>query len=441
MLQILPFLLVLLHSVFVWTARAEEWPQWRGPKRDGVWRESGLIDRFPSAQVAIRWRAPISGGFSGPTVAGGRVYVSDRVTKPNEMERIHCFHWQTGQPLWTYRYDCKYADFDYRAGPRASVLIDDGRAYSLGAAGHLVCLDAAKGTLLWQRDLRSEDKIRMPLWGIAAAPVIEGDLLIVQIGGQGEACLCALDKRTGRPRWQALPDVASYAAPIVIDQAGRRIVVCHTGDRVVGLDASTGRLFWAHPVPWKAWPIGIAAPVLYNDLLLVSESNQGSLLFRLDQNKPEVTLVWHRRRQDVADKKALHCLQSTPFVDGDHIYGADQRGVLRCLRLLTGEQLWEDKTAVPEGNFATIHLVRNGDRTWMFNERGELILARLTPAGFHEISRAKLIEPTLEQARLRGGVAWSHPAFAYRHVFARNDKEIVCANLAAEQPNAVRTTR
>jgi hypothetical protein len=107
--------------------------------------------------------------------------------------------------------------------------------------------------------------------------------------------------------------------------------------------------------------------------------------------------------------------------------------VLRCLRLQTGEQIWEDKSAVPENNFATIHLVRNGAQTWMFNERGELIIAQLTPAGFREISRAKLIEPTREQMPgRRGGVTWSHPAFAYRHVFARNDRELVCANLTAK---------
>ncbi|MCX7668964.1 MAG: dehydrogenase, partial [Anaerolineae bacterium] len=142
--------------------------------------------------------------------------------------------------------------------------------------------------------------------------------------------------------------------------------------------------------------------------------------------------LWHRKSKEVPDGKALHCLNSTPMIHDGHIYGADGRGVLRCQRLDTGEQVWEDKTAVPEDKFATVHLVRNGERTWMFNERGELIIAELTPKGFREISRAKLIEPTREQnPGRRGGVTWSHPAFAYRHVFARNDKELVCADLAA----------
>lgn len=426
-------LALTLFAACLPTVAGDEWPQWRGPKRDGVWRESGLVERFPSKQIALKWKVPIAGGYSGPTVAAGRVYVTDRLEKPAEVERVHCFDWQTGRSLWSHSYECKYADFGYRAGPRASVLIDDGRAYSLGATGHLVCLDAAQGTVLWNRDLRAESKIRMPNWGIAAAPVIEGDLVIVHIGGEGEACLCAFDKRSGEPRWKALPDAACYAAPIVIDQAGRRVLVCQTGDRIVGLDAASGRLLWAHPFPWESWPIGIATPVLHQDLLLVSDAHQGTILLRLDQQKPGIEKVWHRKQKDVPDGKALHCLNSTPLIDGRHLYGVDVRGVLRCLRLETGEQVWEDKSAGPVENFATIHLVRNGDRTWMFNERGELIIARLAPDGFREISRAKLIEPTRDQMPgRRGGVTWSHPAFAYRHVFARNDKELVCADLSAK---------
>ena len=170
-------------------------------------------------------------------------------------------------------------------------------------------------------------------------------------------------------------------------------------------------------------------------MLLISDAHRGTLVLRLSRQETRVEKVWHRRRGDSADGLVLHCLNSTPFVDGKHIYGADSRGVLRCLGLDTGAQVWEDRTAVPEDRFATIHLIRNGERTWMFNERGELIISRLTPRGFDELSRAKLIDPTMDQMRSRrGGVTWSHPAFAYRHVFARNGKELVCADLSASRP-------
>ena len=123
---------------------------------------------------------------------------------------------------------------------------------------------------------------------------------------------------------------------------------------------------------------------------------------------------------------------STPCMEGDYVYGVDSYGELRCLDARNGDRIWEDLTAVPKARWATIHMVRNGRRMWMFNERGELMIGTLSPKGFHEISRAKLIEPTTEQLGQRNGVCWSHPAFAYKHVFARNDRELVCASLATE---------
>jgi outer membrane protein assembly factor BamB len=358
--------------------------------------------------------------------------VTDRVTEPEPIERVLCFHWETGEKIWSHSYECKYDGIGYQAGPRASVLVDGGRAYSLGAAGHLFCLDAATGKVLWGRDLRAEYNIRMPNWGIAAAPLVEGDLVIVEIGGDDGACVAAFDKISGQQRWKALPDDASYSAPIMVDQAGRRVLVCWTGNRITGLDPQNGRLHWEHPWPWERWPIAIATPVVYGNLLLISEAHRGSALFELDQEKPAIQMRWHRRKEDLPDRAALHCLISTPLIDGEYLYGADGRGVLRCLRLDNGEQVWEDRTAVPENNWATIHLVRNAQRTWMFNERGELIIARLSPQGFEEISRAKLLDPTTAQLRRRDGVTWSHPAFAHRHIFARNDKELVCADLSAK---------
>lgn len=417
-------LFVLAHGGY-----ADDWPQWRGVGRDGVWRESGIIERFESGQIELKWRVPISGGYSGPTVANGRVYVTDRLIEPRQLERVHCFDWKTGARLWSHEYDCRYVGFGYTVGPRASVLVEDGRAYSLGAGGHLYCFDAESGTVIWQCDAREEYQIRMPKWGIAAAPLIEEDLMIAQIGGE-EACLVAFDKKTGQEQWKSLADDASYSAPIVIDQAGQRVLVCWTAERIVGLAPMSGREYWAHDFMWEKWPIGIASPVIHGDLLLVSDAHKGSLLLRLSDEKLAVEPVWHRRKEDVADGVALHCLISTPLIRGGHIHGVDGGGVLRCLALETGMQVWEDKTAVPENRWATIHLVQHGERTWMFNERGELIIARLSPEGFEEISRGKLIEPTTGQLRRRGGVTWSHPAFAYRHVFVRNDNELVCADLS-----------
>jgi len=418
---------LILSSVAA--SKGDDWPQWRGPQRDAVWRETGLVEKFDETQIKPVWRAPISGGYSGPTVADGRVYVTDRVIKPDQKERVHCFDAKTGKPIWSYDYDCQYRGVDYDAGPRASVQIDDDRAYALGAMGHLHCFNAADGKIIWKRDLAEDFDVDMPVWGISASPVIEGDLIVAQIGGKPNACLVALDKKTGEKRWTALDDAACYSAPIVIDQANRRVLVCYTGERVVGLDPTSGELLWAHPFPPVRMIIGVATPVVYKDYLFVTDFFNGSLLLKLNQDKPQVTEVWQRRGENEQNTDALHSIIATPIIAGDHIYGIDSYGELRCLDLATGDRVWEDLSLMPKARWATAHIVPNGDRFWIFTERGELVIGKLSPQGFTEIDRAKLIEPTLEQLRRRGGVCWSHPAYADRHIFVRNDEEILCANL------------
>jgi len=427
-------LLLAVGALFFLVARidAGEWPQWRGPNRDGVWNESGLIESFASAQIPIRWRAKIGSGYSGPTVAGGRVYVMDRVVEPKQIEGVHCFDWKTGKSLWSHVYDCPYVGISFQAGPRASVTINEGRAYSLGTMGHLFCFDAAAGNVLWQRDMKQDFKIRMPIWGIAASPIVVDDLLIVQVGGQGDACLVALDKKTGHTRWTALDDRASYSSPILIQQAGQPVLVAWVGEHVVGLNPKTGEVYWKQPFPPRKMVISIATPVVRDNRLFVTSFYDGSLMLRLSPKELSVEKLWQRAGHDERHTDALHSIISTPYLKGDYVYGVDSYGELRCLDARTGDRLWESLEATPKARWSTIHMVENGDRMWMFNERGELIIAQLSPQGYQEISRAKLLEPTLDQLRQRGGVCWSHPAYAYKHVFARNDEQLVCASLAAE---------
>ena len=419
---------VLFASIAL-VLRAEDWPQWRGPGRDGIWKESGIVEKLPADQIPIKWRAEIGPGYSGPTVADGRVFVTDRLTKPEEIERVHCFDEQTGKPLWSHSYTCRYGRVGYPAGPRASVGIHGGKAYSLGATGRLFCFDAADGKILWDKDLDSEYQIRMPIWGISASPLVYQDLIILQIGGS-DSCIVALDRHTGQEKWTALSDRAQYVAPIVVTQAGQDVVICWTGDSVAGIAPADGKVLWR--VEWKPrnMPIGIATPIVEQNRVYLTSFYDGSLMLELKQDQPAVEKVWQRIGASEKETDALHSIISTPLFKDGHIYGVDSYGELRCLRASDGERLWEDLTATPKARWSTIHFVQNGERTWMFNERGELLIGKLSPQGFEEISRAKLLAPTLEQLRQRGGVCWSHPAFANKHVFARNDEELVCASLA-----------
>ncbi|MHB0957450.1 MAG: PQQ-binding-like beta-propeller repeat protein [Pirellulaceae bacterium] len=415
-----------------WRAVAEDWPQWRGPTRDGVWRETGLIDTFPAPRLAWKWSVAIGAGYCGPTVANGRVYVMDRQTEPKEVERVLCFDEQSGQPLWVHAYACQYGGISYTAGPRASVTLDAGRAFALGSTGHLHCLDAASGQVLWHRDLNQEYRIRMPEWGIAAAPLVVEDLVILQIGGRDGACVIGLETASGVERWRALDDRASYSAPIRIEQAGEPVVIVWNGDAMVGLDPRKGKVWWRVEFPPRNMPIGVPTPVVEGDRVFVSSFYDGSLMVRLGGPPPTAEKLWSQRGSNERNTQALHCMISTPLMLGGYVYGVDSYGELRCLRADTGERVWEDQTATPRARWSNIHMVRQADRVWMFNERGELIIAKLAPTGFEEISRAQLIEPTTDQLSQRGGVCWSHPAFANQHVFARNDKQLVCARLAAE---------
>jgi len=430
-----PTLFLITFSLAL-NAHAEDWPQWRGVNRDGEWHETGLMTEFPSKELTPRWRQKIGAGYSGPTVANGRVFVTDRIDEPKQIERVLCFDFETGKELWKHEYPCDYGPISYRAGPRACVTIEGERAYALGALGNLHCLAVETGEVLWKRDLNVDYKIianrRMPIWGIAAAPLVVDDIVILHIGGSDGACVVGLNKTTGAEVWRSLKDRASYSAPILIEQSGKQVAVVWTGDSVAGLNPKTGDIYWRRPFSASKMPIGIATPIVDKEKLYVTSFYDGSLMLNLDDKKTAVSDSWQARGRSERSTEALHSIISTPLMRGGFIYGVDSYGELRCLEASTGKRIWEDLTATPRSRWSTIHFVQNGDTTWMLNERGELIIAKLSASGFREFSRAKIIEPTEEQLRQRGGVCWSHPAFANKHIIARNDNEIVCTSL--EEP-------
>ena len=428
MLRLFNILLSVWFITVSGLCHGDDWPQWRGEHRDGVWDEDDLLEEFEDEQLKPKWSVEIGAGYSGPAVADDRVFITDRLVEPKQIERVHCLDAKTGRQLWSHTYDCPYT-ISYQAGPRACVTVDDDRAYALGAMGHLHVFDAGAGAVLWKKDLNKEYDIRMPIWGIAAAPLIYDDLVILQIGGADGACVVALDKKSGEEEWTALRDRASYSAPILIEQGGKDVCVAWTGDSVAGLNPEDGEVYWRQPFPSRKMPIGIATPVVSKDRLFVTSFYDGSLMLKLDQNRAACEKLWHRIGRSERDTDALQSIIATPLFLGDHVYGVDSYGELRCLKAEDGDRVWEDQTATPRARWSNIHMVQNGKRTWMFNERGELLIAELSPSGFKEIDRAKVIEPTSEQLRQRGGVCWAHPAFADKHIFIRNDEKLICVDL------------
>jgi len=420
-IQVQAFLLLALQAI----AWGDDWPQWRGPQRDGVWRETGVIKSIPATGLPIKWRARVLNGWSGPSVAAGRVYVTDHDYKSvPEVERVLCFDEETGQRLWLHEYPCPYGNMEYGNGPRASPTIHEGFVYTLGTMGHLVCLSADTGELVWRKDPAFDMSVSIPKYGVSASPLIEGDVIIVSAGATPNGTATAFDWKSGAERWRALDDRPAYSSPIVVEMAGKRQVILWTGDNVNSLDPATGQLLWQ--VPFKAMfdpAQATATPVVHgNRMLCLAAWNRGSMMLELDTEKPGAEILWKTRSQPTAST-------GTPvFQDDKHIYTIVGDGSLCCLDPESGDVIWKTREATSE-RFGMAHIVTHGDGCFLLNQQGHLISAKLTPEGYSETGRTPLIEPTAGY-RAAGPVCWAHPSFANKHVFARNDRELVCVSLA-----------
>jgi outer membrane protein assembly factor BamB len=413
--------------------RADDWPQWRGPGRLGVWNETGLVDRFPETGLNVTWRVPVHAGYSGPAVAGGRVFITDaqRTSGSRVVERALALDEQSGKLVWSKEWEVNYSGLEmtFALGPRATPTVDQDLVYVLGAMGNLLALNVKDGSTAWEKNFVDDFAATIPSWGATAAPLVDGDRLITLVGGEPDAKVMAFNKRTGAELWRALSSdwEPGYSQPIIVDAGGARQLMIWHPTAISSLDPATGRVFWE--VPFQV-DLGITVPTLVQSgpHLLVTTFYNGARMLELDEYKPGATVLWR------GDSFSPHSIISTPIVQGDYIYGMSQ-GQLQCWELTTGKQVWRTRDLIPGRTtpFATAFFVKNGDRYFINTERGDLVIATLSPEGYHEISRTHLIEPTHPYAREpQGTVHWSHPAYANRHVIVRNDKEILRASLARD---------
>ena len=442
---------LVAHSL----ARADDWPQWLGAQRDGVWRETGILDKFPAGGPKLRWRMPVGGGYAGPAVADGRVYVADRVlaagakdpdnpfktSNSDGEERLWCLKESDGSVLWKKSYPCTY-QLSYAAGPRATPTVGGGKVYLLGAMGDLHCYDAKTGDDVWAKNFVKDKayKAPVPTWGFAASPLLDGDELICLVGGDNSVVV-AFDKDTGAEKWRRLSmetEQIGYCPPVIYTVGGVRQLIVWTPEAVNGLDPETGKVFWSQPFKLKS-NLSIPTPRLDGDRLLVTSFYNGSMLLKLtaDDGKPSASVVWKGKGRGEFPNQTdgLHAIMCTPCIRDGYIYGVCSFGQLRCLKEEDGSRVWEDLKATgdakaPTERWANAFLTPQGDRFFLFNEKGDLLIARLTPTGYEEIDRAHLLEPT--NKAMQRSVVWSHPAYANKSIYVRNDKEIVCYSLAAE---------
>lgn len=418
---------------------AEDWPEWRGKGRLGIWNETRILAKFPPEGLKISWKAPIQGGYSGPSVAKGRVFISDfQENRPLQgEERLHCLDEETGKILWTHSWETSYARLarTYALGPRATPTVDSGLVYVVGATGVLKALAVESGKLVWEKNFERDFGTKIPTWGITSSPLIEEGLLIAIVGGSEDAEVVAFNKFSGKEVWRALssePEMG-YAQPLVFESGGVRQLIIWHPKMLSSLDPVTGKGYWEEP--WEV-PIGmtVATPVRNGDYLFLSQFYGGSMMLKLDPARPATQVVWKRkgRSELPEDTDSLHALITTPVLQDNLIVGVCSYGQLRGLDAATGDRLWESLDMIELGRWATAFLVRNGNRYFVNNDLGDLIIARFDREGYHEIDRTHLIEPTSESSFSRRSgrvVNWSHPAYANGHIFARNDRQIIRASL------------
>ena len=435
---------LLTHS----SLSADDWPQFRGPDRLGIWHENQIVERFPRDGLIIRWRTPIESGYGGPVVANGRVFVTDFLLSQglNGVERVVALDENTGDIIWTHEWKVDYRGVSHGIGPAASPTVDGDKVYVQGATGTLVCLDVNTGRVLWQTNHVSDRGAARERWpwfyGFVSSPLIDGPRIIATVGGRPNAMVIALDKKTGAEIWRTSEGTQAVDSdlgpgtgyPLIINAGGTRQLIVWHSEAIVSLNPSTGEKYWDAPFAAYAG-ITSAGPVHSGSHLFFSTFYSGPLMIELDNNKPDARILWKGTSESEIQTDGLHSLLGPPLIQNGYIYGVCSYGQFRCVNANTGERVWETQEVLTErARLASAFIVRNGDRVFINNDRGELITARLSPEGYEELGRAKIIEPTTPAYNRRELRKTNivHPAYANRHIYIRNDEEIVSISLAAE---------
>lgn len=388
------------------SAGAADWPQFLGPRRDGTVAES--LPKL-AADPRVRWALPAGSGFAGPAVAAGKAYLHQRV---DDREVLRCVEVASGKTVWEDSQPTDYADdFGFDDGPRAVPAVADGRVFTLGANGRLLSRSTRDGHTIWEFDLRKHAGASKGFFGFACSPLIQGNRLLLNVGGPAGAGVAAFAADSGKVLWQLSDDEAGYASPVAASWAGRTNSLFFTREGLVGVDAESGRQTFTYP--WRAGmnaSVNAASPlVLGTEVFLTASYGAGAVL--LDCAGPTPRPLW-------SGDESLSSHYSTPVRKVDLLFGfhgrQEQRPALRCVEWKTGKVRWSEE------RFGAGTLAEAGGQLVILRESGELVIAPASGDKFQPGHRSQPLGRCRAAFALADGV-----------LYARDQRQWVAVDLAA----------
>ncbi len=392
---IIALLVTLLSAA---AAPAADWAQWRGPTANGIAPDTGINKDWAAKPPSVLWKVALSdGGYAGPAVAGGKVYIIDH---QGNQDIVRALNLATGEEVWRYAYaDTAQANYGFA---RSSPVISEGKVYTLGRLGQLNCLDASTGTLIWARNIMQEFGGRKPSWEYSMSPLIDGNKLIVVPGGPN-ACVAALDKNTGQTLWQGGgSDGPGYATPVVATILGIKQYIVFAATGVQGVNAENGQLLWRHP--WKtAYDVNAATPLVAGNQVFISSGyNHGSAMLEITAQGPVV--LW--------ESKDMQCKFSSPVAYNGLLWGGGE-GTFACLDPVSGQTLYKQR-GFDQGSLIAV----DGVLLVLMGGNGELLM--MTPTNPPQV---------LGKITPLGGQSWTAPIIADGKLIIRNTKALACLDL------------
>lgn len=380
------------------------WTNFRGPKRDGNYEATQVLTSWPSGGLSPVWKQPIGVGYSSFAVADGRAYT---IEQRRGQEVVTAYDVGTGREIWTQAWNALYSD-STGDGPRATPTWDNGRIYALGATGELRCLDANNGTVIWGRNILSDNQASNLPWAMAASPLVVDDKVIVLPGGSPNKSVVAYNKNTGAPVWKVMNDTQAYVSPMLVELAGRRQIMVVSSSRVVGLVPESGAVLWSY-----AWDtsngINVSQPIVVdkNRFFISSGYGKGAALVEVQGtgNSFTATTIWENiNMKNKFNSSVLH---------NGHVYGLDE-GILTCLDVNTGERKWKG------GRYGYGQIILASGHLILTSDSGDLALVKASPDQYTEVARFQALS----------GQTWNYPAIADGRLLVRNANEMAAYDIS-----------